>query len=391
MRIALVHRRFTTHGGTERFIVGLTRFLLQNGHEVHVYCNEVRKGLRKSFPEVTFHYLPMVKLGVFLKVLSFCFSAHVFVPRHQFDIVQGFGWTLSQDIIRIGGGSFFVQYKLLLSEAGLLKRFLLKLSLRHRFTLWMERVQMRSPNCRAVIAVSKRVSDELITQLKVDPTRVRVVYNGVDLKQFHLDNRKHFRAALRRTYGLAEESQVVLFLGTGYRRKGLHVAIRAFSMVATGNRYMIVVGKDGAEGRYRRLARSLNTLGHVIFCGPTEEPERYYAAADLFVFPTRYEPFGNVCLEAMASGLPVITSAVNGVSEIFPKEARDLVLPDAKDVKGLAFRMEQILSNPELSDHLGKACRLAAEQMTLEATGRHIQAIYQKVLAEKKERVYEGA
>jgi UDP-glucose:(heptosyl)LPS alpha-1,3-glucosyltransferase len=383
MRIALVHRRFTTHGGTERYLVGLTEYLVRAGHEVHVYSNEIRKDLRDAMPEVTFHYMPIIKLGGLLKVVSLCLSAHMLVPRQRFDIVQGFGRTLVQDVMRAGGGCHHVYFKLLQRESTRFKRFLLWLSLRHRFTLWVERFQYHFPHYRRIIAVSGRVRDELIDTMGVDPKRVEVVYNGVDLDRFNPGGRVQFRTTVRKAHGVPEEAHVALFLGTGYRRKGLFTALRAFSQVANNRHWMMVVGRDTAEAQYRHLARILGIDGRVVFCGPTSEPERYYAAADVFVLPTRYEPFGNVCLEAMAAGLPVITTAVNGAAEVFPPEVLDLVLSDPQDVDGFAVRLEQLLSNPDSAFRLGKICRHRVEALTREANGRKVEMIYRKVLAEK--------
>ena len=390
MRIALVHRRFTTHGGTERTLVNLTGHLARSGHEVHVFCNEVRKDLKEAPPGITFHHLPMLKWGGLLKAASLCLSAHLLVPRKEFDIVQGFGRTLIQDVLRAGGGCHHVYYDSLLSEAGYLKRLILRISPRHRLTLWIERRQYRLPNYRRIIAVSNRVRDELVKRLGVDPQRVEVVYNGVDLDRFHPENRTRFRSLMRAAHGVPVEARVALFLGTGYRRKGLDTALRAFSRVSGEDRFMMVAGGDAAEWAYRRLARSLGIEKRVVFCGATEEPERCYAAADLFVFPTRYEPFGNVCVEAMASGLPVITTSVNGATEVFPREAGDLVISDPEDVEGLAERLSRLLSDPEGSARLGAACRQAAEALTWEANGRRVEAIYRAVLAEKTRSSYGG-
>jgi UDP-glucose:(heptosyl)LPS alpha-1,3-glucosyltransferase len=381
MKIALVHRRFTTQGGTERYLVHLARYLVHAGHEIHVFCNEVRDDLIKEFSEVTFHHLPMIKVGRAMKVLTLAVSASRRIRSGAFDIVQGFGRTLRQDVMRAGGGCHRVYYDRRMAEAGWPERLLLRFSMHHRLTLWIERYQYRPAHCRRVIAVSQRVRCELIQSLGVDPDRVEVVYNGVDLERFRPDDAVR-RITVRKRHGIPEESDVVLFLGTGFRRKGLETVFRAFARGTGSDRFLMVVGGDATEEYYRRLARSLGIGEKVVFCGPTREPEAYYSAADLFVFPTRYEPFGNVCVEAMASGLPVITTEINGASEVFPEEARELVLQDPEDVKGLADRMEGLLSNRERMKAVGAKCRIAAEALNWEANGRRVEAIYRELVAE---------
>jgi UDP-glucose:(heptosyl)LPS alpha-1,3-glucosyltransferase len=391
MRIALVHRRFTTHGGTERFLVHLTRFLSASGHEVHVFANEVRPDLRASMPEVSFHHLPVLKLGGTLKVLSLCLSAHWLVPRGKFDVVQGFGRTLRQDVVRTGGGCHRVYYRMLQAEAGPFRRLLLRLSPRHRLMLWIERNEFRPENCERVVAVSRRVREELTAELGVDPKRVEVIYNGVDLERFHPDGERGFRRSVREAHGVPESGRVILFLGTGYRRKGLDAALRAFSKSAASDRWMLVAGKDQSEGAYRRTAAALGVSDRVVFCGPAAEPERYYAAADAFVLPTRYEPFGNVCLEAMAAGLPVVTTRANGATEVFPDELRELILDDPDDVDGLADRMDRVLSDPSRGRRLGEAARKAAEAFSWAENGRRMETLYRSIASLKEGRHHEAA
>jgi UDP-glucose:(heptosyl)LPS alpha-1,3-glucosyltransferase len=391
MRIALVHRRFTTHGGTERFLVHLARFLSGAGHEVHVYSNSVQGDLRTSFTDISFHRLPMVKWGGALKVLSLCLSAHWLVPRRRFDVVQGFGRTLRQDVVRAGGGCHRVYYRMLLAEAGPLRRLMLRLSPKHRLTLWIERFEFRPENFERVVAVSHRVRGELTAELGVDPKRIEVIYNGVDLDRFHPDGRIRHRRAVREAHGVPESARVILFLGTGYRRKGLDAALRAFSQSAAPDRWMLVAGKDQSEGQYRKAAAGLGVGDRVVFCGPATEPERYYAAADAFVFPTRYEPFGNVCLEAMASGLPVITTKVNGATEIVPDELRELILDDPEDIDGLADRMKRLLSDPLLAGRLGEASRKAAAAFGWDENGRRMESLYRSIVSNKGGRRNEAA
>lgn len=383
MRIALVHRRFTTHGGTERYLVNLTHYLVRAGHEVHVYCNEVRRDLKKDFQNVTFHYLPLLKLGGTLKDLSLCLGAHWLVPRNEYDIVQGFGRTLVQDVFRAGGGCHHIFYESLIAEAKPIQRFFLRLSTRHHLTLWIERVQYRPHNHRKIVAISNRVRNELVNRLGVDPKRVDVVYSGVDLERFHPDGRKRYRKALRANYGVPKDARVILFLGTGYRRKGLDVALKAFARIALDECRLMVTGKDTSESEYRQLAATLGIANRVIFCGPTREPEKYYAAADIFILPTRYEPFGQVCLEAMAAGLPVITTEISGAAEIFPEEACDLILKDSEDVQGFTTCLNRLLSDTRRIEYLGTVCRMKAEALTLESNGRQMEAIYRQVMVEK--------
>ena len=104
MRIALVHRRFTTNGGTERYLVGLARWLVENGHGVDVLCNEVREDLRAE-PGVRFVPLSMFPKGALPKLLTLWWSARRALSKRSYDAVMGFGRTPGHQLFRAGGGS----------------------------------------------------------------------------------------------------------------------------------------------------------------------------------------------------------------------------------------------------------------------------------------------
>ena len=139
---------------------------------------------------------------------------------------------------------------------------------------------------------------------------------------------------------------------------------------------LLVVGKDNNVQKHVRLSRELGISDRVIFTGPQSDVKRFYASADIFVFPTLYEPFGNVCLEAMASGLPVITSRINGASEIM-EEVDHLLLDEPSDVKTLAAKVGFLLKNNEERMKIGQAMRKIAERHTISINAHQFVKLYQ--------------
>ena len=117
----------------------------------------------------------------------------------------------------------------------------------------------------------------------------------------------------------------------------------------------------------------------MIFAGPQSDVKKFYAAADIFVFPTLYEPFGNVCLEAMASGLPVITSRINGASEIM-EGMDDLLLNDPTDVKTLATKIDFLLANTREREIITCTVRKIAEHYTISHNARQFVNLYESIL-----------
>lgn len=289
MKIALVHRRFTTNGGTERYLVGFARWLVAAGHEPVVLCNEVRDDLRAE-PGVRFVHLPMWRPTPFLKLTSLWSSATRALGAESWDAVMGFGRTGGHHLFRAGGGSHVAA----LRREHPLRRWVSPAD-------WLEMAIDRRAvqSARTCIANSELGARGLREDYGAE--RVEVVYNGVDLERFSPDPSQ--RGLVRSELGV--QGPLALFVGNGFRRKGLHTAIAALPAGWT----LGVIGNDPA------LA---NTPG-VRFLGGQREPERLLRAADALVLPTRYDPFANVCLEAMACGVPVLTTPWNGAAEVLPE------------------------------------------------------------------------
>ncbi len=292
VKVALVHRRFTTHGGTERYLVGFARWLVAAGHDVHVLCNEVRPDLQEE-PGVTFVPLPMIRVA---KRLTFWCSAARALRRERYEAVMGFGRTSGHQLFRAGGGSH---------EAALRRMH----AVRRWFSPadWLETAMDRAAVRSAKICIANSELGARGLRDDYGAARVEVVYNGVDLERFRPD--PQVRAQVRADLGA--EGPVALFLGTGFRRKGLDVAIRALPEGWT----LWVAGKDRPWTLPSRRSSSVR----VRFLGPWQDAERLLQAADVMILPTRYDPFANACLEALACGIPVLTTPDNGAAEVLPR------------------------------------------------------------------------
>ncbi len=180
---------------------------------------------------------------------------------------------------------------------------------------------------------------------------------------------------------IKSHEKVILFLGTGFERKGLSSLIQAFAIIQNDypDTKLIVVGKDNTTQKYVHFSEKLNLSGSVIFTGPQSDVKTLYAAADIFVLPTLYEPFGNVCLEAMASGLPVITSRANGVSEIM--EGMDyLLLNNPGDIEDMAGKIRFLLANNTEREKFSLAARRIAEYYTISRNAQQFIHLYQIIL-----------
>ncbi len=333
MRLAFLYRRFAHGGGTEADLYRTAGALAERGHEVHLFCAAIRAA---APPGVTVERVPIVRAGRVARLLSFAWAApRQAARRGPWDVVIGFGRTPRQDLIRCGGGTHR-------SYLETMRRFGARrpgLGAYHRAVLWLETLQFRPTNYRRVLAVSQRVGDEIRTGYAVAPGRIRVLYNGVDLERFEPARCAGLRVGARRRLGIAEEAAVVLAVGSGFRRKGIDGLLGLWREKPPADARLVVVGDDERLAAYRRMAREGALSDSVRFVGPQTAIEDFYAAADVVVVASLQEAFGNVVLEALACGRPVVTSAQVGAAELLNGALRDFVIDRPDDVAALRERL----------------------------------------------------
>ena len=345
MKILIIARPYAFHGGVESATAGLMRALVAHGHDVH----RAGPGRQQAQPGVTEHPLPMPPLPSSARAIALALLAAPVARRDGWDVVQSHERTLVQDVYRAGEGR-----------------------VHHAVTLALERrVFARTPQ---IVAISRRSADDIARHYAVPPPRLSVVHNGVDLERFHPALRARHRDAARADADVPATAYAMLFAGSGFERKGLSTAIRALAHLGDGGARLLVLGR-GDAAPYRRLAGELGVAGRVVWLGARPDIERWYAAADVLVLPTRYEPFGNVHLEALASGLPVVTSAVAGGAEVVDDRCGAVVASD--DAAGFAAALEKLRGRnaAELRD----AARAAAEPLTFARQVQALEEVYRRL------------
>jgi len=233
------------------------------------------------------------------------------------------------------------------------------------------------------VAISDMVKRDMTQWYPFSEDRVRVVYNGVDLDRFHPGNRR-YREEIRKRHGIGE-AVVLLFVSNNFRMKGLDHLIKAVARLKPKTPYpikVLILGRDRQEP-YRRLAGRVGLAGEVLFVGSTDEPEKYYGAADLLVHPSFYDACSLTVLEAFASGLPVITSSCNGASGMMQQGREGFILSDPGDEKDLEEKIALLL-DPGLREQASLAARALAEDHSTERNWREMKAVLEKGLAARK-------
>jgi UDP-glucose:(heptosyl)LPS alpha-1,3-glucosyltransferase len=358
MKIALVIQKFSPGGGVERACASLARGLLARGHEVHVFAERIA-----AVPGIREHLLPPE--GIFQQQ-SFAHHARKALETEAFDVVQSFSRTSFQDVLRLGGGihkEYLDQTDRAYSTLG---RWWRRLRAKERWELTLERESLAPSASLRIIANSRRVKDEAVRHYGVPAEKIAVVHNGVDAGEFKPS--AEARSLVRNQIGLSDAEYMVLFVGTGFRRKGLDYAVAAVDRVPSAK--LVVAG----EGRVRSHPR-------VLHLGRRTDVGHLYAAADALILPTLYDPFPNVALEAMASGIPVIVSRIAGVSELI--DADSIVVEEPWNVDELARAVKR-LEDPAVRRPMGEAARRKALEHPQERVVDETLKVYEEVLSLKK-------
>ncbi|MBU0499764.1 MAG: glycosyltransferase family 4 protein [Gammaproteobacteria bacterium] len=373
LQLTLVRQKYTPFGGAERFVSRALEALAAKGVDIRVvarsWSGESRFTLERCAP---FH------IGRLWRDASFGRAACRRLSRQTSGLVQSHERIPCCDIYRAGDG---VHREWLRQRARLRGDWsdrLTRLSPYHRFLLRAEERLFASPRLKAVICNSRMVRAEIQEWFGLAEERLPVIHNGVDTGRYHPRLKEEYRVPLRRQWGIAEDAPLFLFVGSGFERKGLDAALRAMTCLDEPLSRLLVVGKDSRTRHYRNFSIRLGLEGRVIFAGPQKDVRPFYGAADAFLLPTLYDPFPNVVLEAMASGLPVITSYKSGSRDII-NEGINGYCCDALNVDALAGRMTALL-DPGTRDRLGREARKTVEPLTLDRMADEYLALYHRLL-----------
>ncbi len=377
VKLALIRQKYVHYGGAESFAAQYTTHLAEAGHEVHIFANQWKPC---AHPNLHVHPVAAIRTNSFLRTLTFARNAARAVRRQRFDAVQSHERTWCQDIYRAGDGCHREWLEQRKRGLGLGKRLSLECSPFHRLILVLERRLFEGPGCKKIVAISHRVKRDIQKHYRVPDEKIAVVYNGVQLDLFHPKNKSIFRTSLRKRLGIPDDAVLMLFVGSGFERKGLEFLLRSLAFLNQENWRLLLVGK-GEWNRYLNFApEKFKEKIHIQ--DPVDTIEQFYGAADVFVLPSIYEPFGNANLEALASGLPIVTSAHCGAAEIIGEEREGFVIQDPRDAEEIASHLNRLF-DVSLRERMGRSARLLAEQFTQKRCADAMLALYREVAAMK--------
>jgi UDP-glucose:(heptosyl)LPS alpha-1,3-glucosyltransferase len=343
VKIGLVRRGFSRTGGAESYLKRLGRALTVAGHQAILYTTP-------DWPQAEWPYGPLVRFDASSPLR---FAKIVRDSRRPEEILFSLDRLLQCDCYRAGDGVHKIWLKRRLAHEPGWRAFFRFANRKHSEILELERSLFKSGGARHVIANSRMVQKEIISEFAYPEDKITVVYNG--LPDFH-PKTSQSRLEMRRKWGLGKNEIAFLFAGSGWERKGLKYAIEAVESISNENVRLLVAGTGQKRGHISKMVR---------FLGPVTDIQSLYLAADTFVLPTVYDPFSNACLEALSRGLPVITTATNGFAEIMVSGIHGEVIERAEDVAALHLAME-IWIDPSRREYARELCVELASLYTMQ-------------------------
>ncbi len=363
MKIALVVHDFSRRFGHGRYTVELaTRFA--RDHDVHVFANTVDAADAGS---TRIHLVPALRANALSTILSFPFPATTRIGS-DWDIVHAQGVTVARfNVITAhicNAGWAHAQRDARVARTWRQRTFETVVTAIERATY------RRSPHAE-VIAISNRLKGEL-DMYYGRRERVSVIHHGVDTSRF-VPTSDHARRELRSALALPDDRPIALYVGD--LRKGGAVAIDVLARVES---MQLVMVSNSDPAPYIAHARASGVSNRASFHPGVRDIQRYYGAADLFLFPSPYDAFGMVVSEAMACGLPVIASRQTGAAELLHHGVDGFVVEHADDADTFATHAARLVRDASLRVMLGTAARAAAERHTWDDVARETMTIYER-------------
>ncbi|MGB0126998.1 MAG: glycosyltransferase family 4 protein [Rhodocyclaceae bacterium] len=381
MKLAIVRQAYTPFGGAERFVERAAEALQSDGVSITIVARRWT-----GMPAYGLEPCDPFYVGRVWRDAGFARCVRRLIAGRRFDLVQSHERVPGCDIFRAGDGVHATWLAQRERMRGWPARLSHALSPWHRYTLAAERRVFADPGLKAVICNSQMVRDDIARRFSVPDGKLHVVFNGIDLAAYSPELRERHRLSVRHQVGVDNAIPVILFVGSGFERKGLGVLIDAFAAMDESSAQLWVVGLDKHAARYEAQARRRGVADRVRFLGPQQDVKPYYGAADAFALPTLYDPFPNAVLEAWACGLPVVTSDSCGAAELVDP-GRNGYVCDALDVAGLARALDA-LCGPGVAESLRAAARRTAEPLSICAMAERLGGLYRQLL---REAVWESA
>ncbi|VFP87573.1 glycosyltransferase family 4 protein [Candidatus Erwinia haradaeae] len=371
IRLAIVRQQYRFDGGAENFISSILAASELQILDLHFIT---RQWPKKYLTNWNFHLCNPIKLGRVSRERDFAKAAYKLWKKEQINLIQSHERIAGCHIYRAGDGVHQIWLEQWCRILPKWKQKMLFNSRYHNYIMKTEQKMYQAPELKAVICNTKMIKQEIIERFDVNSDKIHVIYNAIDTRRFIPANEQQ-QASIRRKLHLPCQAYILIYVGSGYERKGLKTTIHAVAMT---NYYLIVVGKDKKEKKYKMIANELGCANRILFAGAQLDTCQWYQASDGLILPSLYDPGPNVILEAMACGLPIITSTTCGGNE-FVESGKTGYICDALDVPAIRDAIME-LSRWRCNSHIRNHTREKAMSLSSSRLAQQLISLYQIVM-----------
>ncbi len=382
-KIAFALEKFSRYaGGAESYAVSLATTLIENGWEVHLF-GEAWDGEPK---EAHFHeiYIPRF-LPSWIKMLLFAWKHKKMTEKQHYEVVMGFGNTIYMNVYQSHGGVHQLSTaRKVYAENNVIrriaKRIIILLSLKQWARAWIEAAPFRLNPRPRIVAIAHMIKKDMESFFHTNPDEIKIIYNGVDTERYNSSLRQRMRGQLRNQWGVSENDVVFLFVSYDLKKKGVEPLVEAAAeLKRTGNDNFKVLVAGGQP--YRSLVKLIEHFGlqdTFIFAGRVKSIDEFYANSDVFVLPTYYDACSLVVIEAMASGIPSITTIFNGASGIMADGKNGYIISHPPDPSDLADKMHLLMDN-EKRQRISEEAFRTGQEYSAERNHREMMRVLDEV------------
>ena len=347
-RTALIRSTYSPFGGVERVALSLVEGLLKKGVDVTLLTFPGQSWPIKD-PNLHTVTLGMFRTHRLIQAWSFEQAVRRYLQRHDFDCIFSLDKVSCFTHLHAGGGTHKTFLRIKAGYSGRLSRFFRRFSLFHRYTLYLEKKGFENSRLQRVRCNAQMVKRDVQDDYGVPEEKLCVIHSGIRWQAMGptFDDRKAVGNDLRRQHGITPEWKCLLFLGSGFDRKGLDIAIQGLAALPA-DFHLLVVGK-GATGPYERLVEGLNLAERVHFLGSQAQGWRYAACCQALVLPSRYDPFGGAAAEGHAMGIPVLVSDTTGFADYVIPGENGVILPNpmtAASIRAGFTELRHLIDHP---------------------------------------------
>jgi UDP-glucose:(heptosyl)LPS alpha-1,3-glucosyltransferase len=382
-KIALAIENFSKHkGGAESYAVSLASTLTESGWETHLFG----KDWDGEPCAAIFHRIKIPKLlPSWAKMILFALKHKKMVKSQAFDVILGFGNTIYMNVYQSHGGVHrFSTARKLYTEKNILlrsiKRLLTFFSLKDTVRNWIESAPFRLDPRPKIIAISMMIKKDFSTFYHISEREIKVIYNGIDTTKYNRGLKERLRGPIRQQLRITDNDIAFLFISYDLKKKGIVPLIEATAKLKKLNfiNFKVLVVGERPYPLLLKQVRRLSVEDTVIFIGSTKTPEDYYANCDALVLPTFYDACSLVVMEAMACGLPVITTIYNGAAGIITNEKDGYIISHPPHSTELAEAMKAIMV-PERLKSMSIEASMTGEKYSVKKNHREMIRVFDEL------------